>query len=98
MIAFSGIRLSACDFRTNARAEPTQPFLAIFASYIALPAVASRAAAAHDFITALPAGYDTVVGEQGRLVEQGRHDALYGQGGLYARLYDLQGHDGRSGE
>ena len=135
---------------------------------------AARAAAAHDFIEALPAGYDTVVGEHGvklsggqrqrvaiaramlkdapillldeatasldveserqvqdalerlqqgrttvvvahrlstirdadlicvidagRLVEQGRHDALYAQGGLYARLYDLQGHDGGSGK
>ncbi|MEE1545595.1 MAG: ATP-binding cassette domain-containing protein, partial [Alphaproteobacteria bacterium] len=130
---------------------------------------AARAAAAHNFISALPAGYDTVVGEHGvklsggqrqriaiaramlknapillldeatasldveserqvqdalerlqqgrttvvvahrlstirdadlicvidagRLVEQGRHDALYAQGGLYARLYDMQGHD-----
>ena len=134
---------------------------------------AARAAAAHEFIAALPAGYDTVVGEhgvklsggqrqrvaiaramlkdapillldeatasldveserqvqdalerlqqgrttvvvahrlstirdadvicvidQGRLVEQGRHDELYAQGGLYARLYDLQGHEGGSG-
>jgi ATP-binding cassette, subfamily B, bacterial MsbA len=134
---------------------------------------AARAAAAHDFIEALPAGYDTVVGEHGvklsggqrqrvaiaramlkdapillldeatasldveserqvqdalerlqqgrttvvvahrlstireadlicvidagRLVEQGRHDELYAQGGLYARLYDLQGHEAGSG-
>ncbi len=135
---------------------------------------AARAAAAHDFIDALPAGYDTAVGEhgvklsggqrqrvaiaramlkdapillldeatasldveserqvqdalerlqqgrttvvvahrlstirdadlicvidQGRLVEQGRHEALYAQGGLYARLYDLQGHEAGSGK
>lgn len=28
--------------------------------------------------------------EQGRLVEEGRHDALLAQGGLYAQLYELQ--------
>ncbi len=131
---------------------------------------AARGAAAHDFITGLPQGYDTVVGEQGvklsggqrqrlaiaramlrnapillldeatsaldteserqvqaalealmkgrttiivahrlstiadadlihvidrgRLVESGRHGELLARGGLYARLYAVQGDDG----
>src|SRR6185312_14913850 len=97
---------------------------------------AARAAFAHDFIAALPRGYDTMLGEatsaldsesetlvqraldaimqgrttlviahrlatvtradrirvldQGRLVEEGTHQSLLGNGGIYARLAELQ--------
>jgi subfamily B ATP-binding cassette protein MsbA len=37
---------------------------------------AARAAAAHDFITALPAGYDTVVGEQGVALSGGQRQLI----------------------
>ncbi|WP_234312026.1 ABC transporter ATP-binding protein [Streptomyces griseus] len=37
---------------------------------------AARAAAAHDFVTALPEGYDTVVGQRGRLLSGGQRQRL----------------------
>lgn len=44
---------------------------------------------AHRLATVREADHILVM-DQGRVVEEGRHDALLAQGGLYARLYQLQ--------
>jgi subfamily B ATP-binding cassette protein MsbA len=49
-----------------------------------------RIAKVDEFIDDLPAGYDTVLGDNGSIVESGEHGSLVAHDGTYADLYESQ--------